>query len=43
MHWLEPVYRERIEVKDGRAVLPTKPGWGFSFDPQAVKKYSAAR
>lgn len=43
MHWLEPVYRERIEVKDGRAVLPTRSGWGFSFDPEAVKKYASAR
>lgn len=43
MLWLEPIYRERLELtKDGHAVLPTKPGWGFSFDPQAVKKYALA-
>ena len=41
MHWLEPVYRERIELNaDGHAVMPTAPGWGFSFDPDAVKKYA---
>ena len=43
MLWLEPIYRERLELtKDGHAVLPTKPGWGFSFDPEAVKKYALA-
>ena len=44
MHWLEPIYKERIELnKDGHAVMPTAPGWGFSFDPDAIRKYSAAR
>jgi L-alanine-DL-glutamate epimerase-like enolase superfamily enzyme len=44
MPWLEPIYRERIELNnDGHAVMPTAPGWGFSFDPAAVKKYSVAR
>ena len=44
MHWLEPIYQERIELnKDGHAVMPTAPGWGFSFDPAAVKKYSVTR
>jgi L-alanine-DL-glutamate epimerase-like enolase superfamily enzyme len=43
MHWLEPVYKERLELtKDGHAVVPTTPGWGFSFDADAVKKYAAA-
>jgi len=41
MPWLEPVYRERIELnKDGHAVMPTAPGWGFSFDPAAISKYA---
>ncbi|MGZ5804625.1 MAG: enolase C-terminal domain-like protein, partial [Xanthobacteraceae bacterium] len=41
MAWLEPIYRERIQLnKDGHAVMPTAPGWGFSFDPDAVKRYS---
>ena len=43
MLWLEPIYRERIELKDGHAILPTKPGWGFSFDPDAVKKYASQK
>lgn len=41
MPWLEPIYKERIQLnKDGHAVMPTAPGWGFSFDPAAVKKYA---
>ena len=41
MHWLEPIYKERIELDgNGHALLPTRPGWGFSFDPDAVKKYA---
>ena len=30
----------RILDGAGNALAPTKPGWGFSFDPDAVKKYS---
>ena len=43
LSWLEPIYRERIELdKDGRAIIPITPGWGFSFDSHAVQKYSSA-
>jgi L-alanine-DL-glutamate epimerase-like enolase superfamily enzyme len=42
MLWLEPIYRERIALnKDGHALVPTAPGWGYSFDPDAIKKYAA--
>jgi L-alanine-DL-glutamate epimerase-like enolase superfamily enzyme len=41
MRWLEPIYKERLELDgNGHALAPTKPGWGFSFDPDAVKKYA---
>jgi L-alanine-DL-glutamate epimerase-like enolase superfamily enzyme len=40
MNWFEPLYRERLELdRDGHAVVPDRPGWGFSFDPAAVKRY----
>jgi L-alanine-DL-glutamate epimerase-like enolase superfamily enzyme len=43
MLWLEPIYRERIELdRNGHAILPTAPGWGFSFDPDAIRKYAVA-
>lgn len=41
MHWLEPVYRERLVLDgNGQALVPTTPGWGFSFDPEAVRRYA---
>ena len=44
MLWLEPIYRERIELnKNGHAVMPTKPGWGFSFDPDAIKRHVSTK
>ena len=40
--WFEPLYRERLELdRDGLAVVPTAPGWGFSFNPIAVERYRA--
>ena len=39
MPWLEPIYKDRIELNnDGDAVMPTAPGWGFSFDPAAMTR-----
>ena len=32
MPWLLPLYREQIEIKDGAAVVPDRPGWGFTLD-----------
>lgn len=41
MPWLEPLYRERIVLdKSGCAVVPDHPGWGFSFDPAAIKAFA---
>ena len=40
MPWFEPVYREPIELDgEGNAIVSDRPGWGFSFDPAAVKRY----
>jgi L-alanine-DL-glutamate epimerase-like enolase superfamily enzyme len=33
--WLEPLFNERLEMRDGRAVVPTRPGIGFSLSDQA--------
>jgi L-alanine-DL-glutamate epimerase-like enolase superfamily enzyme len=42
MPWFAPVYREQIELDaDGNAVVPERPGWGFSFDPEAVRRFAA--
>ena len=40
--WCEPAYSERIAFDaHGRAVVPDRPGWGFSFDQAAIKRYAA--
>jgi len=42
MPWTEPIYSERIALDgEGRAVLSQRPGWGFGFDPSAVRRFSA--
>jgi L-alanine-DL-glutamate epimerase-like enolase superfamily enzyme len=33
--WLEPLFNERLEVKDGRMFVPTRPGVGVSMSEQA--------
>jgi L-alanine-DL-glutamate epimerase-like enolase superfamily enzyme len=42
MPWFEPIYAERLRLNsEGKAIVPIEPGWGFRFDPSAVKKYAA--
>jgi L-alanine-DL-glutamate epimerase-like enolase superfamily enzyme len=33
--WLEPLFNERLELKDGRMLVPTRPGIGVSLSEQA--------
>ncbi|HAY44008.1 MAG TPA: enolase, partial [Micrococcaceae bacterium] len=33
--WLDPLFNERLETKDGRMIVPNRPGLGFSFSDQA--------
>jgi L-alanine-DL-glutamate epimerase-like enolase superfamily enzyme len=41
MPWFEQIYRERIELDaSGNAIVPDRPGWGFSFDPAAIKHFA---
>ncbi len=32
MPWLSPLYHEAIELRDGAAIVPDRPGWGFTLD-----------
>ena len=32
--WLEPLFNERLEIKDGRMLVPTRPGLGVSLSDQ---------
>jgi L-alanine-DL-glutamate epimerase-like enolase superfamily enzyme len=38
MPWFSKLYREELEFRDGRAIVPERPGWGFTFDWDAVAK-----
>ncbi|MEV7649422.1 mandelate racemase/muconate lactonizing enzyme family protein [Arthrobacter sp. NPDC089319] len=33
--WLDPLFNERLETRDGRMIVPDRPGLGFSFSDQA--------
>lgn len=33
--WLEPLFNERLEIRDGRMMVPTRPGLGLSLSEQA--------
>ena len=33
--WLEPLFNERLEIKDGRMLVPNRPGLGLSLSEQA--------
>ncbi|GAA3675237.1 mandelate racemase/muconate lactonizing enzyme family protein [Arthrobacter ginkgonis] len=33
--WLDPLFNERLETKDGRMLVPNRPGLGFTFSDQA--------
>lgn len=33
--WLEPLFNERLEIRDGRMLVPNRPGLGISLSDQA--------
>ena len=35
--WLEPLFNERLDLRDGRMFLSTRPGLGFSLSDQALE------
>ena len=35
--WLEPLFNERLTIKDGRMLVPDRPGLGFSLSEQALR------
>jgi len=38
--WLEPLFNERLETRDGRMLVPTRPGLGLTLSGQ-VKPWTA--
>jgi L-alanine-DL-glutamate epimerase-like enolase superfamily enzyme len=37
--WFTPLYRERIEMRDGLILLPQRAGFGFTFDLENLERY----
>lgn len=37
IEWLEPAFNERLQIRDGRMLLPDRPGLGFSLSEQALR------
>ncbi|MFG1707333.1 mandelate racemase/muconate lactonizing enzyme family protein [Nonomuraea sp. M3C6] len=35
--WLEPLFNERLEIRDGRMIVPQRPGLGITMSEQAAK------
>jgi L-alanine-DL-glutamate epimerase-like enolase superfamily enzyme len=33
--WLDPLFNERLEIRDGRMIVPDRPGLGFTLSEQA--------
>lgn len=33
--WLEPMFNERLEIRNGRMIVPSRPGLGFTLSEQA--------
>jgi L-alanine-DL-glutamate epimerase-like enolase superfamily enzyme len=38
--WLEPLFNERLETRDGRMIVPSRPGLGLTLSEQ-VKPWTA--
>jgi mandelate racemase len=44
-HWLEyvdwasPILKQPIEIRDGHAIIPSRPGAGIEWNPDAVARY----
>ena len=42
MPWFAPLFQERMEMIDGDILIPDRPGFGFSFDPDAIERHAVA-
>ena len=37
--WAEPILQNRIEIRDGQAIIPDRPGAGIEWNEEAVTRY----
>jgi mandelate racemase len=43
MDWANPILQQTIEIKDGYAIIPERPGCGMVWEEKAVQKYRVDR
>lgn len=39
MPWFGSLFREKLDMREGQVIVPERPGFGFTFDPEAVERY----
>jgi L-alanine-DL-glutamate epimerase-like enolase superfamily enzyme len=39
MPWFSPLFNESMEIRDGMITIPDRPGTGFSFNPEAIRRF----
>jgi mandelate racemase len=37
--WADPILQEPLQIKDGMAVIPARPGNGLAWNDEAVARY----
>jgi L-alanine-DL-glutamate epimerase-like enolase superfamily enzyme len=42
MPWVAPLFRESMDIRDGMIEIPDRPGTGFSFDAEAIRRFALA-
>ena len=40
MPWFTELFKEKIEMVEGDIIIPRRPGMSFSFDPDAVERFT---
>jgi len=39
MPWYAPLFNESMEIRDGMIDIPSRPGSGFSFNAEAIRRF----
>jgi len=37
MPWFSPLYTEQLTFDNGAAIVPERPGWGFTFNRDYIR------
>ena len=40
MPWFSSLYNETLEFEEGEAIVPERPGWGFTFNREKAQSYT---